>query len=90
MYGMAEGLPAAVRWNRRRLYRSRWGNYDLIPHPGLVTFSRDLTVAATLASCLQGRQVDDSTFFQVLRQELGLPEHAACLPIPEDPVQRLA
>ena len=90
MYGMVEGLHAAVRWNRRGLYRSRWGNYDLIPHPGLVTFSRDLTVADALASRLQGRQVDDSTFFQVLRQELGLPEQAACLPIPEDLVQRLA
>ena len=90
MYGMVEGLHAAVRWNRRGLYRSRWGNYDLIPHPGLVTFSRDLAVADVLASRLQGRQVHNSTFFQVLRQELGFPEQIARLPVPEDLVLRLA
>lgn len=90
MYGMVEGLHAAVRWNRRGLYRSRWGNYDLIPHPGLVTFSRDLAVADVLASRLQGRRVDDSTFFHVLCQELGFPEQPARLPIPEDLVLRLA
>lgn len=90
MYGMVEGLHAAVRWNRRGLYRSRWGNYDLIPHPGVVTFSRDLAVADVLASRLQGRRVDDSAFFQVVRQELGFPEQTARLPIPEDLVLRLA
>ena len=90
MYGMVEGLHAAVRWNRSGLYRSRWGNYDLIPHPGLVTFSEDLAVADVLASRLQGRQVDNSTFFQVLRQELGYPDQATRLPIPEDLVLRLA
>ncbi len=90
MYGMVEGLHAAVRWNRRGLYRSRWGNYDLIPHPGLVTFSRDLAVADVLASRLQGRKVHDSVFFQVIRQELGFPGQIARLPIPEDLVLRLA
>ena len=90
MYGMVEGLHAAVRWNRRGLYRSRWGNYDLIPHPGVVTFSRDLAVADVLASRLQGRRVDDSAFFQVVRQKLGFPEQTARLPIPEDLVLRLA
>ena len=89
MYGMVEGLHAAVRWTRRGLYRSRWGNYDLIPHPGLVTFSRDLAVADVLASRLQGRRVDDSAFFQVVRQKLGFPEQTARLPIPEDLVLRL-
>lgn len=90
MYGMVEGLNVAVRWSRRGLYRSRWGNYDLIPHPGLVTFSQDMAVADVLASRLQGRQVHDSTFFQVIREELGFPEQTACLPIPEDLVLRLA
>ena len=90
MYGMVEGLHAAVRWNRRGLYRSRWGNYDLIPHPGLVAFSRDLAAADVLASRLQGRRVDDSAFFQAVRQELGFPEQTARLPIPEDLVLRLA
>ena len=90
VYGMVEGLHAAVRWNRHGLYRSRWGNYDLIPNPGLVTFSRDLPVADVLASRLQSRRVDDSTFFRVVRQELGFPEQIARLPIPEDLVLRLA
>ena len=90
MYGMVEGLHAAVRWNRTGLYRSRWGNYDLIHRPGLVTFSEDLAAADVLASRLQGRQVGDSTFFRVLRHELGFPEQAARLPIPEDLMLRLA
>ena len=90
VYGMVEGLNVAVRWNRRGLYRSRWGNYDLVPHPGLVTFSRDLAVGDVLASRLQGRRVHDSAFFQVVRQELGFPEQIARLPIPEDLVLRLA
>ena len=89
-HGMVEGLRVAVRWNRRGLYRSRWGNYDLIPYPGLVAFSRGPAVADVLASRLQGRQVDDSTFFRVLHQELGFSEQAARLPIPEDLMGRLA
>ena len=64
--------------------------YDLIPHPDVVTFSRGLPVADVLASRLQGRRVDDSTFFQVLRQELGFPGPTAHLPIPEDLVLRPA
>ena len=87
---MVEGLRAAVRWNRRGPYRSRWGSYGFIPHPGMVTFSRDLAAADVLASRLQGQRVDGSTFFQVLRQELGFPEQIAHLPILEDLMLRLA
>ena len=90
MHGMVEGLRVAVPGNRRGLYRSRRGNYDLISYPGLVTFSRDLAVADLLASRLQGRQVDDSPFFQILRQELGFSEQAARSPITEDLIRRLA
>ena len=80
MHGIVEGLRVAVRWNRHGLYRSRWGNYDLIPYPGLVAFSRGLAVADVLASRLQGRQVDDSTFFRVLHQELGFPSKPPACP----------
>jgi hypothetical protein len=89
LYGMVEGLHVAVRWERQGLYRSRWGNYDLIPHPGLVTFSRGLPLADVLASRLQGRDVQRSAFFQVMRQELGFPEALAQMPIPADLVLRL-
>ena len=74
VYGMVKGLHAAVCWNRRGLYRSRWGYYGLIPHPGVVTFSRHLPVADVLANRLQGWRVDGSTFFQGVRQELGFRE----------------
>ena len=90
IYGMVEALHAAVRWTRHGLYRSRWGNYDLIPHPGLVTFSRGLAVADVLASRLQGREVSNSTFFETVRRELGFSEQISRLPIPEDLVLRLA
>ena len=90
MHGMVEGLRVAVRWNRHGLYRSRWANYDLIPYICLVAFSRGLAVADVMASRLQRRQVDDSTFFRVLRQELGFSGQAARLPIPEDLMRRLA
>ena len=89
LYGMVEGLHVAVRWHRQGLYRSRWGNYDLIPNPGLVTFSRGLPLADVLASRLQGRQVQSSAFFQVVRRALGFPDEIVHLPIPESLVLRL-
>ncbi len=89
LYGMVEGLHVAVRWHRQGLYRSRWGNYDLIPHPGLVTLSRELPIADVLASRLQGRQVQTSAFFKVVQQELGFSDTLAQWPIPENLVLRL-
>jgi len=62
---------------------------DLIPHPGIVTLSRGLPIADVLASRLQGRQVQTSAFFQVMRRELGFPDEMAHLPIPEDLVLRV-
>jgi len=77
-----EALYTAVRWNRQGLYRSRWGNYDLIHDAGYVTASRSLATADILASRLQGQDVNRSAFFDVVRSELGWDEHAANDPIP--------
>lgn len=88
-FGMVEALNVAVRWNPKGLYRSRWGNYDLIPNTGLVTLSANLATADVLASRLQGLPVDDNQFFQTVRDELGFPAAAARLPIAEDLVARL-
>ncbi len=89
-YGMVEALNVAVKWNPRGLYRSRWGNYDLIPNTGIVTLSPNLATSDVLASRLQGLPVDDNLFFQTVLDEIGFPEAAARLPIPEDLVARLA
>lgn len=64
---MVEGLYSAVRWNRRGLYRSRWGNYDLILDSVYVTASRGLAGADILAARLQGQDVHGSAFFDVVR-----------------------
>jgi len=88
-FGMVEALNVAVRWNPKGLYRSRWGNYDLIPNTGMVTLSANLATADVLASRLQGLPVDDNQFFQTVREELGFPAAAAELPIAEELVARL-
>ncbi len=69
--GVVEGLFSAVRWNRQGLYRSRWGNYDLIANAGYLTASRGLVAADILASRLQGQDVNSSAFFDVVQAELG-------------------
>jgi hypothetical protein len=79
---VVEGLYSAVRWNRQGLYRSRWGNYDLISNAGLVTASRGLVPADILASRLQGQDVHSSAFFDVVREQLGW-NPAATAPLPE-------
>jgi hypothetical protein len=84
LYGVVEGLFSAVRWNRNGLYRSRWGNYDLIRDAGLITASRGLVSADILASRLQGQDVTRSAFFDVVRQELGWDAVAAEGPLPEE------
>ena len=81
--GVVEGLYSVVRWNRRGLYRSRWGNYDLIQDAGYVTASRGLVSADILASRLQGHDVARSGFFDVVRQELGWDSGAAAATLPE-------
>jgi sirohydrochlorin ferrochelatase len=83
LVGFNEGLYSAVRWNRKGLYRSRWGNYDLISNAGYVAASGNLVTADILASRLQGQDVNRSAFFDVVRAELGWDEEAASEPIPE-------
>ncbi|MBV8847335.1 MAG: hypothetical protein JO307_31380 [Bryobacterales bacterium] len=80
---VVEGLYSAVRWNRQGLYRSRWGNYDLIHDAGCVTASPGLAAADILAARLQGQNVHTSAFFDVVRQELGWDEEAATAELPE-------
>lgn len=82
LVGLNEALYSAVRWNRQGLYRSRWGNYDLITNAGHVAASRDIATADILASRLEGQDVNRSAFFDVVRAELGWDESAANDPIP--------
>jgi hypothetical protein len=81
--GINEALYSAVRWNRKGLYRSRWGNYDLISNAGYVAASANLATADILASRLQGQDVNRSGFFDVVRAELGWDEEAARDSLPE-------
>jgi hypothetical protein len=83
LIGMNEALYSAVRWNRKGLYRSRWGNYDLISNAGYVAASGNLAAADILASRLQGQDVNRSAFFDVVRAELGWDEAAAADSLPE-------
>jgi len=82
LHGIAEALYSAVRWNRQGLYRSRWGNYDLIQNAGYVTTSRGLVNADVLASRLQGQDVNRSAFFDVVRSELDWNDETAGEPLP--------
>jgi hypothetical protein len=71
-----EGLYSAVRWDRRGLYRSRWGNYDLITDAGHLVASRNLVAADILAARLQGQEISRSAFFDVVRAELAWDDAA--------------
>jgi len=90
MFGVVEALHSAVRWNRKGLYRSRWGNYDLTLSDGVITVSEDLAGADILASRLQGQDISRSAFFDVVRQELGWPEDAAAPSLPVELVTRFS
>jgi sirohydrochlorin ferrochelatase len=83
LVGVNEALYSAVRWNRKGLYRSRWGNYDLISDSGYLAASNNLVTADILASRLQGQDVNRSAFFDVVRAELGWDETAAVDPLPQ-------
>jgi hypothetical protein len=87
---VVEALYSAVRWNRQGLYRSRWGNYDLIRDAGYITASRGLVAADILAARLQGKDVLKSAFFDVVRQELGWDDEAASAALPEEATIRFA
>ncbi len=84
LFGFVEAFESAVRWDRKGLYRSRWGNYDLVLTDGLFTFSEGLVGADLLASRLQGQDVLRSGFYDVVRDRLGWSFEAATAPLPID------
>ena len=94
-HGLVEALHSAVRWNRDGLYRSRFGHYDLIRNPGVVTLSRGLVTADLLASRLQGQEIRRSAFFAAVLDELVAGDAAPIAaaierPIPDELIQRFA
>jgi sirohydrochlorin ferrochelatase len=89
-FGLVEAFDSAVRWDRKGLYRSRWGNYDLVPTDGLFTLSEGLVGADLLASRLQGQDVSRSGFYGVVRDRLGWSDPAAELTLPGDVQAHLA
>ncbi|MBN9522513.1 hypothetical protein J0H58_28990 [bacterium] len=90
LFGLVEAFESAVRWDRKGLYRSRWGNYDLVPTDGLFTLSDGLAGADLLASRLQGQDVRRSGFYDVVRDRLGWSEAAAEAELPADVQTHLA
>ena len=89
-FGLVEALNVAVRWNRKGLYRSRWGHYDLIPNPGLITLSHGLPGADMLASRLQGQDITRSAFFDVVRASFQLTPKLCTEPIADHLIQKFA
>jgi hypothetical protein len=77
-----EAFDSAMRRDREGLYRSRWGNYDLVLTNGLLTPSEGLVGADLPASRLQGQDVCRSAFYAVVRNRLGWSREGAdpCLP----------
>ncbi len=90
LFGFVEAFDSAVRWDRKGLYRSRWGNYDLVPTDGLFTLSEGLVGADLLASRLQGQDVYRSGFYDVVRDRLGWSDAAAEVNLPADLQSHLA
>ena len=90
MFGVVEALHTAVRWNRKGLYRSRWGNYDLTLSDGVIAASAGLAGADILASRLQGQDVTRSAFFDVVKHELPWSDSASVQPLPVELVTRFS
>jgi hypothetical protein len=84
LFGVVEAFDSAVRWDRKGLYRSRWGNYDLVLTDGLFTMSEGLVGADLLASRLQGQDVLRSGFYDVVRERLGWSDAEAEMTLPGD------
>lgn len=84
LFGLVEAFVSAVHWDRQGLYRSRWGNYDLVPGDGIFTLSEGLAGADLLASRLQGQDLNRSGFYDVVRDHLGWSQTAAEMPLPVD------
>ncbi|HLY15967.1 MAG TPA: hypothetical protein VKR61_02025 [Bryobacteraceae bacterium] len=88
MFGIVEALYTAVRWDRQGLYRSRWGNYDILANRGVLTMSQGLPAADLLASRLQGQDIARSAFFDVVRNDLGWPAATAECLLPQSVLMR--
>jgi hypothetical protein len=84
LFGLVEAFDSAVRWDRKGLYRSRWGNYDLVLTDGLFSLSEGLVGADLLASRLQGQDATRSGFYGVVRDRLGWPPGSAEVALPGD------
>jgi hypothetical protein len=84
LFGVVEAFDSAVRWDRNGLYRSRWGNYDLVLTDGLFTVSEGLVGADLLASRLQGQDVCRSGFYDVVRERLDWSAAEAEITLPAD------
>ncbi len=90
LFGLVEGFDSAVRWDRKGLYRSRWGNYDLVLTDGLFTLSEGLIGADILASRLQGQDVLRSGFYDVVRDRLGWSQSELEMALPAEIQANLA
>jgi hypothetical protein len=84
LFGLVEGFDSAVRWDRKGLYRSRWGNYDLVLTDGVFTLGKGLVGADLLASRLQGQDVLRSGFYDMVRDRLGWSQAEAEMALPSD------
>jgi hypothetical protein len=84
LFGFVEAFDSAVRWDRKGLYRSRWGNYDLVLTDGLFTVSEGLVGADLLASRLQGLDVLRSGFYDVVRDQLDWSQAEVEMALPSD------
>jgi len=87
VHALIESLSYAVRWDRKGLYRSRWGNYDLVESPRVVCLGSSLAAADVLAARLQGQDVRRSAFFDVVRAELGYPAELESVELPGELVK---
>jgi hypothetical protein len=90
LFGLVEAFDSAVRWDRSGLYRSRWGNYDLVVTDGLFTASEGLVGADLLASRLQGQGVLRSGCYDVVWDQLARSQADAGIALPTDLPARLA
>jgi len=87
LHALVESLSCAVRWDRKGLYRSRWGNYDLVESPRVVCLGSSLAAVDVLAARLQGQDVRRSAFFDVVRAELGYPAELESVELPAELVR---
>lgn len=87
LYGLVESLSFAVRWDRKGLYRSRWGNYDLVESPRVVCLGSSLAATDVLSARLQGQDVRRSAFFDVVRTQLGYPAELETMELPAELVR---